>query len=421
MRLGVAFAVSLALNVALAAVVVRQFARVPAEGGLSPAAAPLPAADRIAEPTVTTPRPSAPLAETRTPAPLLLPPVDGDYGELMSRLREMGLPEDMIMDVVAARVNRDFRARLGDGAAAPGPFEYWRTGDEVWQLGRWTEEDALRLQRLGDERRAVLAGLVGEDSVDDYLVPLTPNRLRYWDYALDYLSPAERREVVRLRQRYVARMSDAMKQSRREEDRMERAREVWLEEQQALLDLLGPEGKEQYDLRVSQTAHAMRSELSGFDPAPDEFREIHRIRKQLDDEWNMRVQHGDEDYQAYQAAQADVEAQIEDYLGSARYAEYTRARDPFYQGMLEVGRSLSLPDETAAALHGIHADAAEQAQRIRSTAGGARDMNAALAGLRLETEQRMESRMGIDGWREVRRSSYYRMLDQIGPRPPDAP
>src|SRR5207244_5461581 len=62
---------------------------------------------------------------------------------------------------------------------------------------------------------------------------------------------------------------------------------VQKEMDQELARVMSPQEKEDYDLRMSQTAMIMRMQSGDFDASEKEFRDIFKLRKQFDDEFSI--------------------------------------------------------------------------------------------------------------------------------------
>src|SRR5207247_2906133 len=99
-----------------------------------------------------------------------------------------------------------------------------------------------------------------------------------------------------------------------------------------LAGILSPQELDQYDLRNSPTANAMRAQMSGFQPTEEEFRKIFQLQKTFDSDFNRAFDLSDNGQsgvkaRAQQAAQEALNAEVKKTLGESRFNEWVRAQD----------------------------------------------------------------------------------------------
>jgi hypothetical protein len=138
----------------------------------------------------------------------------------------------------------------------------------------------------------------------------------------------------------------------------------------ALGQFLTPAEKEQLDLTLSQTAQNMRSQLAAFNPSEQEFREIFKIRKKFDEEFQSSGRTSDQmGADRREAAFFDSERQIRQLLGEARYSDYRNSRDYIPNTPLrQIAEAEGIPTERATQVLALRDTAREQALRIRMDA-----------------------------------------------------
>ena len=107
---------------------------------------------------------------------------------------------------------------------------------------------------------------------------------------------------------------------------------------------------EEYQLRQSNIADNLRSQLNGFSPTEDEFRQLFRLHKQYDQQLNQPFDMTDDSQwevraRAQEDAQQALEAEAKKTLGAQRYAELQRAQDMEYRTLVQIAERYQLPSE----------------------------------------------------------------------------
>jgi len=149
--------------------------------------------------------------------------------------------------------------------------------------------------------------------------------------------------------------------------------------------VLTPAELEDYDLRNSPVASALRFQLSVFDPTEQEFRTLYRLQNAYAD--RVRPFFGQptaDQMQGRPEAQRQLDAEIKTTLGAQRYEEYRRASDYNYREAYKVVARLGLPPTTTNQVWEIQQDiqkragsldrdlsAEEHAQQVAALAGEA--------------------------------------------------
>ncbi len=243
-----------------------------------------------------------------------------DYRQYVANLRAIGCPEKTLRDIILADVSELYRQRIREAMPA-NRFEYWRPGHYHDKL--FAPEVVQKLNALKAEQRGLLQTLLGgsfpeqTDALQSEIVGVSTERM------LDFLGPQRVAPVLELEQRYAEQMVDARAAGKDAAARAEALKQLLAKRDAALLTLLTPEEKFEYELRCSQTANAVRTGLGDFEPTEPEFREIVRLRKQFDDAFEPGGV-GVPDSQAGERAQAEkaLQAGLKAALGEARYERY---------------------------------------------------------------------------------------------------
>lgn len=327
-----------------------------------------------------------------------------DYRKYIARLRAIGCPEETIRDIIVADVNKLFEdRRVNLLPVKTNRFEFWKVGRQRFTVTQPFDEERFKAQQgLAKEKRTVIKELLGielEEKLD--FMPVSP-----FEEMLDFLTPSKRMEIMELEQKFTAKGMEravagvgmnAMKE-------LEKAREA------EVGGLLSPTELEEYQLRRSRTANTMARELEGFDPSEQEFREIFKLRRQIEDEfgWTPRGTLGS-------AATEKLNDQIKSVLGEFRYADYERSQDPVYQAIYRVTESNGLGKDAANRVFDLKKVAENQAAVVRTDAAlGKEQRDLALLGIRRETESAVRTVLGNEAFHVMQGQTGY-WLQNISP------
>jgi hypothetical protein len=105
---------------------------------------------------------------------------------------------------------------------------------------------------------------------------------------------------------------------------------------------------EEYEMRTSSVGVAVAESMEGFKPTEDEFRQIYRIRMQMEDASSVGPPGGAAAgvrRPSFTERENQANEQIKAVLGETRFAEYERAQDVVYQTLVQLGERYELPKE----------------------------------------------------------------------------
>jgi hypothetical protein len=396
--------ISLALNVALGALVVR-WATTPA----APAAVP-----RIPRLAPVTTAPIAPAAETN--APLAPPPsVDAAFhwSELAAddlkvyrdNLRAVGCPEATVRDIILAEINERFRQKRKT-LLADAQQRFWSVaarGEKALET-EWEEP----LKKLDEERTQLIAAVLGEDHEDEQNARTSQTKRLEREYA--WLPEDKRAQLVALGVRYQQQVDDYWKVIREHgpdyrptEAESQRIGQMQKAFEAARKELLGPEASAEFQLRASNTAN-WAAQLDGFDVTEAEWRAVGRLRLQYDEALKSVPEHEMtlEDPERQRAAARTrnelhdaLESTIHSTLGDARYEEYQLARNHDLQQTRRITERYGLPESVARETYQVQRAAAAEADQVRKSPDlSAEARLAQLAAIRKETERTLAETLG---------------------------
>ena len=346
---------SLVVNVALAAALLRPKAPAPS-----------------AAPDLAQAAPAAPAAKPRTLTQVITNTVaqkfgwnsveSDDYKKYIANLRAIGCPEETIRDIIVADVNKLFEPRRKALHPAGEGFKFWKSGRAA---SRGPDEELVKqTQALAKERRDLLRSLLGEDFSDPQemlaalVSPVTA--------MLDFLPPARQTQILELEQRFAARLAAAAGQT----NAPALAKAINAEKEAELSKLLTGDERETYELTTSRTATVMRSQLGDFDPTEQEFRDVFKARKKLDESFLQFSDPADPAIRdRREAALLTAYDEIHKAVGDARWNDYRAAREWGTGSPLrQIAEAAQIPQAEAMKVPDLRDAARAQAIRLRSDA-----------------------------------------------------
>jgi hypothetical protein len=405
---------SLIVNIALVAMIFRPHARPPTVG-----------LDNVAlQPTVEEPDPIlVPMASAidELDASNASPQVSvtswadletDDLKELITRLRAVGCPEQTIQDIIIAEVNRRYGPREQDLLAGLVGREYWQAQPrgkeaEASQRKVWKEREALM-----KEKSDLLVELFGVD----------PEKQRqreeglpdYRDFArgnIGFLPEAKQESVKQYLDEFQEKMQDFYSRVSGAWDADARAEQKKLEAEklEGLAQFLTPQELREFELRNSQMASQVASEINGVTLTRAQYEALYDIRKKYGDSiFNWGDANNDAAARKQiEQNQRDLNAEIAAALGEDKGRELERAKDYSYQQLSSLARRAKLPADTAAQVYDYKQAAEDAAQLLRSNDEMLpEDRQAALQQIRVETETAVKNALGD--------KTYKRYLNQGG-------
>jgi hypothetical protein len=343
--------------------------------------------------------------------------MSGDLKDVVANLRAAGFPPAIVRAIVAAALDEQFAARrrkiLGDQPVPP----YWKAGS---MLSLATSSQYSELRALAREEQDALKQLLGPDSATSEMQRFLGQRM-YGDLPQDKIDAMGRirQDYNDLRNQVYAEAGGTYLPSDREKLAM-------LEQEQRadMAAVLTPEELRQYDLRSSNTANRLQTQLTAFNPTEQEYVAIYDLQNQFDQKYNMMGFGGmptQEQMAQRQVDQKQVQEQIKAALGDQRYLEYQQATDSGYQAASRIASSLQLPPQNAVAVYNLQQSIQQQATAIRS----ARDVPAAermqqAAALAAQAQQQLTSLLtaqGLETYRQTSGGSWLRGLEMATRRP----
>lgn len=192
-----------------------------------------------------------------------------DYRKYIANLRLTGCPEKTIRDVIVADVNELFRQRYREQFPPTNRVEYWKPGNPLGDL--MDETKLSRQHELQQDKRSLIRALLGTDYTDEQ--DLSAIQMdSYQERLLNFLPPEKRSAMKELEDKFTVKKMKTLKTSFRGNEEASNALQA--EKDAAVLKILSPEEKFEYDLRRSETATFLRVGLGTFELQEEEFRAI---------------------------------------------------------------------------------------------------------------------------------------------------
>lgn len=287
-----------------------------------------------------------------------------DAAALHDLLRDAGLPDEIVRNVVASVIWSRQSARMKALQPKPDPDKPWWKNDENNQwFGGMSREQRAEMRRLQRETTDEITRVLGPSKDTD--------GWNWQDTRLSFLPEEKRNAFQEIEQDY----QDLLQEVQHEMSGFalpsdtEKIRFLKEEQKRDLAALLTPAELADYELRMSRTAQQLRWKMTRFDATEDEYRKVFALQKAFDDSQNTDaygnpVSQGPDDWEKRREAEKNLADQIKEALGAERYADYARAQNHEYQQLQSVAKRLSLPPETAGTVFNLRYEVAAESKRI---------------------------------------------------------
>ncbi len=305
-----------------------------------------------------------------------------DYREYIANLRSIGCPEPTIKDIIITDIMKLYAARRGQFYHNGREFKFWETDEKRKLKASQLAEREQQLAQIDKEIPAVLRELLGinyERELNRYFVETFED-----DRRLSFVDESRRARLLALRDENEGRREAILEQAGdgalSDADR-EALRQIDEQHRESLARLLSPDELEEYELRTSDTANRLRSELIGFNPTEEEFRLVYSLKRALENSPSTET--------------SQLEEELRHRLGDARFGEYQRAQNPDFRDAVVFSEIHELPPSTAASLmESKHIGEAESRNRMSNRAPPEGERQAALQAIREETEKSLRRMLG---------------------------
>jgi len=207
-----------------------------------------------------------------------------DYRTYIANLRGIGCPEATIKDIILTDIMKLFAEKRGQFYQNGREFKFWETSEKRALNARQLEERERQLGKIDKEVPAVLRDLLGvnyDREINKYFVDTREEERR-----LSFVPETKRNQLLSLREEVEGLRERIFEQAQKGQPMdLEGLKKIQEHRQQVLSQILSPEERQEYDLRTSETAERLRSELVGFNPTEQEFRDIYKLWQGHDEKY----------------------------------------------------------------------------------------------------------------------------------------
>lgn len=284
---------------------------------------------------------------------------------LRDLLRDSGLPEEIIRDMVKMRILKNYEKQMKAITEASGHAQvkqaWWKDTQESTQFSLLKEEQD-KAERLGREASEEYKRLLGFDMDEN----------QYAGQELSFLSPDKVRALSIIEKDYGDLINKMMEDTNgfEFESASEEMKLIEAEKKRDIKALLSPDELYQFELRQSSTAQNLRSLMTQLDATEAEYLKIFPLQKAFDDKYadtEKQFLSGDRAskfFEEREAAQARLQEKIKSIVGEQRYKESFLKQDPEWRLLDTVTRRLKLPGDTPTQLFKLKETTLEAAQKI---------------------------------------------------------
>lgn len=327
-----------------------------------------------------------------------------EYREYLDRLRAAGCPKDKVRLIVIADAD-EWLLQQRVAHAVAHDFSWWKAEppNTLAEPFRDTYEQ-LRSRRAELVRQWLGPGAAEEETPASE-VPIVVNLS---GSVLGALPREKYNAVQEICARSVDRQQGYFSTRQNEGVFLNQGDLATMREQTRsdLAQILTPEELEEFLLRYSHNANRLRTELSGMEPSPEEFRAVFRAVDAL--EHRLQLEYGALDsLSARQRAEFERQREeaIKTVLPPERYQRYLVGRYPlFRQAQLAVRRA-GLPDSVILPFYEVLSrHESRRSEVLNNTALNATQRQAGLQQLEREKENALQSALGPEGYRQYRES-----------------
>jgi len=318
-----------------------------------------------------------------------------DYRQYIANLRAIGCPEATIKDIILTDVMRLYAQRRGQFYQNGRDFKYWETDEKRHLSESQLAQREKALAQIDKELPAVLRELLGinyEREVNKYFVDAGEE-----DRRLAFLPDDKRAAALALREEF---------EGERQFAALTNAdasvfQQITQDREAAFSQLLTADEKAQYDLSMSPTADRLRSQLIGFNPSEEEFKDLFAREEAVDEKYAGADLNDPNVAAAKQAEEQAALGAFQASLAPDRAAQLARSQSPEYQGLCELTARFDLPPETSAAMLDVeHAAEAEKQQLLADKDLSPDRLADALKAIQAETEKTVRLTLGDQAFQQ---------------------
>lgn len=343
---------------------------------------------------------------------------EADYKEYIKNLRSIQCPEETIRDIIIADVNKLYASKFKSARPAQPAKErkYWEADTVSYQYRSRSpeqrEEEKLR-RDLEKEKRELLEELLGID----YSAELAKSNMwnaNTMDQQLSFLSEEKRQAIKDVQKKWQKEMQAFYETTEPGEpwtpEQQKKQKELMKRQEAEIAQLLSPQEKEEYDLRVSNTSAGVRNDLAAFEPSEAEFKRMFQLRKAFDEKFTDYVSDPDDEegQKKWSQAYSALQKEFTDGLDPARKAEFELARSYGYRELVGLTKAFDVPRKSAKKVYEMKSTVEKEAMRLRNDRTLTDEQRkTALKAIRVETEKALTEALGDKALRSYKSNQDY--------------
>lgn len=324
--------------------------------------------------------------------------------EFVRKLRAVNCPEETVKDLVLAEVNRRFSKQQMAIWSDQDIGNYWkpysRKVDPAEQ--KKNRDRSKQMQTFQKEKTALLVELFGVDVQKQRMQEEGYDPDGNWNYAtgnLSFLPEAKREPVEKYLEAFQEKMQDFYARVSGTWDADARAEQKKLEAEKlaGLAQFLTPQEVREYELRNSQMASQIASDLHGVDLTREQYEAMFDLRKKYGDSiYNYGDANNNEAMRKQiEQNKKDMMAEIGTALGTDKASELERAQDYQYQQLTSLAKHNDLPADTAPKIYDFKQTAEKAAEALKANQDLTPEQRqVALGQIRTETEASVKAALG---------------------------
>ncbi len=326
-----------------------------------------------------------------------------DLKQLVRRLREAGCPDETVKDIVVAEVNRIYAVRTRElwPLRYENDTKFWKTQSNRYNSeSQKKQRESWRKDReLQKEKSALLVELLGvdpekqqriEDGYDEFY-------FNWQERQVSFLPESKRVAALKILDDFGEKQQEMYAANAGIHDAQSRAEQKQLEAEKmaALAQILSPSELRDYELRQSQTAQQLSSDLRNTTVSREEYEAIFDIKKKYGDSINNWGDLNKGERNQAEENRKAMKAELAASLGTDKFKEYERGTDYYYQQLTRLAKKNDLPADTAGKVYDYKTTAEDAVKNLRGNKDMTREESqAALQQIRTETEATLKNTLG---------------------------
>jgi hypothetical protein len=354
-------------------------------------------------------------ASTKNPSEDFEPRINGDRGlqwkdlvskdmeEMIRRLRKVECPEETIKDIILNAVNKEYRALTR--SRVPDYFgnrQYWeshRTFDP--ERMKQMREAQKKQAELAKEKSVRLKDLLGVDPEKEGRQQQGLPEQTYYSFLasrVEFLPENKREAALQYLQDFEEKAQEMYRNIGPFWDAEARAEQSKLEADRlaGLAQYLTPAELREYELRNSQMASQLMSEINGLSMSREQYEALFDLRKKYG---NSIYNYGDIETKADRDRvtqnQKDMKAEISQTLGTDFEKQYERTTDYSFQQLTRLAQRNEMPADTAGKVFDMKDSYEAGAKTLKDDPSMTPDQRAqALQQLRTEAQDGIKAMLG---------------------------